>query len=358
MLRDPLGPLRVRWRDLAWLTPFLCRFALSATPSRVAAIADSLASLLQHAWSGYLPLIEACEAGDVVRISGELYVYETDGSFAGARPYHEMRRERGVSVEFLSGSQAREIEPALGSSVRHAAWLSQTRATSDPFVFTQRLADGFGRAGGTLLQARVNRLTVSQQRITALETTSGTLQVDGAVIAAGHESCDLLSPLGLHVPLRSERGHHLMLREPEVPLATPLVSGDHKFGLIPMAGGIRLVGASELARASAPADFSRIERLLGPAARLLPGLVSSPTDRWIGSRPAMPDSLPVLGYSPRWRNLLLAFGHGHLGLTLAGISGQLLAELATGRQPTADLTAFQWPRPAGETHSPTAAKLT
>jgi D-amino-acid dehydrogenase len=344
MLRDPRGPLRIRWRDLPWLTPYLYSFVRSAKPQRVNLIADSLAKLLASGWAGYFPLVEQCGAQDLLRSCGELYVYESEAAAHGAREYHEMRRTRGVSVEYLGGNEARDIEPALGSTVRSAVWLKDTIGTTNPYKFTLRLFEGFIRAGGTFTCAVVQRFEADRGALKAVHTSNGKLSIDGAVIAAGHESADLLAPLGIRVPLRAERGHHVMLQDPGVPLRTPIVSGDHRFGLIPMDDGIRLVGASELARATAPADFSRVERLLEPARELLPGLQTGTSSRWLGCRPSMPDSMPVLGTAQSLPNLLLAFGHGHLGLTLAGISGRLIADLASGQSPAQSLDAFSWPR--------------
>ena len=164
--------------------------------------------------------------------------------------------------------------------------------------------------------------------------------LDHLVIAAGAFSKRWAAALAGPVPLDSERGYHLMLAEPGIDLRTPVLSGDYRFGIVPLDGGIRIAGTAKLARIGAPPSYTRAERLLPIARRMIPGLDGENRTRWMGHRPSTPDSLPVICRSPRFPSVLLAFGHGHLGLTLGAITGRLIADIIAGRELPVDLAEY------------------
>ena len=171
-----------------------------------------------------------------------------------------------------------------------------------------------------------------------LDCELGFRDFDAVVIAAGAWSKELARQVGDRVPLDTERGYHLNLEPGEAgELRRPVMFPERGFVLAPMLDGIRLTSGVELAGLNAPPDFSRIRRLLPAAREALPGLSDRVTRQWLGYRPSTPDSLPVIGRSPRSRAVFYAFGHQHLGLTLGPITGRLIAAAVAGRQPEFDL---------------------
>jgi D-amino-acid dehydrogenase len=339
MLLDSTGPLVIRWRDLPSMLNFLMKFAGSAR--RVEQISLILGAALGSASDTYRTLLKDAGLLALIRKSGELYVYERESSYEAAKHAHELRRRRGVDVVYLSGAQARGIEPALSECVIRAVMLPDTLATVDPFLLTSSLAEHFRSAGGTVLMDDVLDIQDGPDDAVNVVTTTTNIVADGAVLAAGVESTRIARSWGLSVPLQAERGYHVMI-EGQSPLRTPVVSGDYRFGVIPLTCGTRLVGSSELASLARPPDYSRIGRLLPLARRLVPALQGHPTSVWMGARPSMPDGLPIISRSPRSNRVLFAFGHGHLGLTLAAFTGRLIRDLALTklRQPA----CFSWPR--------------
>ena len=146
--------------------------------------------------------------------------------------------------------------------------------------------------------------------------------------------------LGARIPMDSERGYHVMLSDPGIELRVPVLSGDYRFGITPMADGIRLAGTAELASLDAPPNYCRAEMMIPMAKALLPDLRVDPHDNWMGHRPSTPDSLPVVGRAPHIPEAFFAFGHGHLGLALGPITGKLIADLAAGRTPPVDMAPY------------------
>jgi D-amino-acid dehydrogenase len=161
------------------------------------------------------------------------------------------------------------------------------------------------------------------------------------VVAAGAWSHHLSSRLGDRVPLETERGYHTTLPNPGVTLNNMITSGDGHFVITPMTMGLRVGGTVELGGLKAPPNYERARKLVGVAARYLPGLNTAGGSEWMGHRPSLPDSLPVIGPSPRHRNVYYAFGHGHLGLTEAATTGRIIAQLMTGEAPGLDVSPFR-----------------
>ena len=173
------------------------------------------------------------------------------------------------------------------------------------------------------------------------------MPVGNVVVAAGVWSRRLAAMLGTKVPLEAERGYHAMFRDTGVAMNGGIISVDRHLAVTPMAEGVR--------SARSPSSRRRKRRRTRGSPRASApwrGALSGPERRrvseWVGPRPSHPDSRPAIGRSPRFPNAYFAFGHDHLGLTMGGITGRLIAELAAGRTPSVDLAPF---RPTGSEHA-------
>ena len=340
MLLDPNGPLVIRWRCLPRLAPYLVRFIAAARPDRVERISIAIAALLDEAIDAFRDLLGAAGALDAIARTGELYVYQSEAAYQGARGAHDMRRRRGVRVEALSADEVRQLVPALAPSVRRGVLLPHCMTATNPFHLTNRLVDAFRRDGGVVLRETLQDIEVAFDRGLTLLTDVGRHEIDGLVLATGAWSKRWAAKLGARIPLDSERGYHVMLRDPGVDLRVPVLSGDHRFGITPMADGIRLAGTAELASLEALPDYRRAEMMIPLAKALLPDLRVESRDNWMGHRPSTADSLPVIGCASGFPEAFFAFGHGHLGFTLGPITGRLIADLAIGRPPAVDTTPY------------------
>lgn len=341
-LLHPLGPLTIRWRYLPGLAPWLWRFLLASRRPAYEANGRALNALHQHAMAAYAPLLESAGAQGLIRRRGWLTVYESDAAFQAARPAKvELRRAMGIRTEVLDGPAVRALEPALSPAVRHGVYYPDVAQTTDPLRLVQALAADFQRHGGTILRERVRGFDRGEGGRRVVFTDAAAHAADVVVLAAGAWSRPLAQALGSRVPLDTERGYHAMLPEPEVDLQVPVISGDFHCAMVPMEGGLRVGGSVELASVDAPPNYARVDKLVSVARRTLPGLNDRGHTRWMGCRPSMPDSLPVLGRSPRDPNVYFAFGHGQVGLTNGALTGQLIAELVADRPPTLDLAPYR-----------------
>lgn len=347
MLLDPDGPLIIHWQHLSSLLPYLLRFVMAARARRVEEISIALQSILSHAMEAYRVLLAEAGASDLVWQSGELYVYERQASYDRARSGHDLRRKRGVEVVDLDPEELRRLEPSLAPIFYRGVYLPNSVQTVNPYMVTVALSENFARSGGTFIQEEVREIAMGESGPTVLITDKGKHKVDQLVIATGAFSKRWARQLAGYVPLDTERGYHLMLPKPNINLRVPLLSGDYRFGLVPMVDGVRLAGTAELATLDAPPRYARAERLLKIAERMLPDLSGEARTQWMGHRPSTPDSLPIICQSPRFSSVYLAFGHGHLGLTLGAITGRIIADLASQRIPPVslvpyDIQRFRW----------------
>ena len=338
MMLDPMHPLVVRWGHLPKALPWFVHFIKSSRRARAEAIADVRADLLGRVNASYSPLLEDAGAQGLVQNSGLLMLFESERSRADVEYGLEMRRRRGVKIEELTGDEAREMEPALGPLIQRGVFFPQVSQIVNPLRLTQTLVQHFQARGGTLRRETVKGFDFGPNGPTGVVTDVGRHDGDIMVLAAGVWSKFLARELGLRVLLEAERGYHAMLPNPGVEVRVPLVSEERHVTFGPMEDGLRMTSMAEFAAIEAPPDYARAERIFAAARELIPGLDAGGATRWMGSRPSTPDSLPLIGPSPRFANVFFAFGHGHLGLTLAALTGRIIADLIQDRRPNIDLS--------------------
>ncbi len=341
MLRDPLGPLALRWGYLPRIAPWLLRFLAASTTRRVEQISQALAALHHGSIEAYAPLVAMAGAEDMLRRTGWVCVYETESGFQGALPMLELQRRRGVRLEVLGPEELRQLEPALAPIFPRAVFYPEVAHVIDNFRFVQFLAEAFQQNGGRLLREEVRGFELGAPGPRAVLTDQGRRPCDAVVVAAGAWSKPLAAQLGSRPPLDTERGYHLQLPAPGVMPRLPVYSTERAFVCTPLETGLRLAGTVELGGLDAPPDWRRAEVLGHHARRWLPGLEAEGARRWMGFRPSMPDSLPVISTSPRHANAFFAFGHGHCGLGLAAKTGVLIADLVAGRTPAIDMAPYR-----------------
>jgi len=343
-LMNPTGPLAIRWTHLPLLAPWLVRFLRAGHPTRIRGQALALRSLVGAAMDSLMPLVAQANCAHLIRCGGTLTVYRSRDSFDRAWLAYRLRQEAGVEMELLEGAALREFEPSLSPDYGLALLVRENASTTNPHGLVTALVDSFVRAGGRLLKAEVRGFVVRNGAVSGLSTSDGEVAADKVVLAAGVQSKRLAARAGDRIPLQTERGYHLMIRDPEVVPRVALSDNEGKFAVTPMQHGLRIAGTVELASEQAAPDWRRARMLAEQARRLLPGLAAHyPEERvsmWMGHRPSTPDSLPVIGPARRVRGLFYAFGHGHTGMAGGPMTGRLVADLVAGRTPLVDLAPF------------------
>jgi D-amino-acid dehydrogenase len=343
-LSDPLGPLSVRWSYLPFIAPWLIQFIRAGRRDRVEAQAKALKALLGPAISNLGALAKAAGAEDLFHRVGHLVVYKGPESRTKDDAAWNLRRDNGVQLEELNADELRQLEPELSRDYTQGVLISTNGHLRNPGGFVKKLAEAFVRNGGRMVREKTTGFEFIDGQLTAVRTGMGTHQADRAVIAAGIWSKPLAAGLGDRMPLETERGYHIVIRDPEAMPRTPTMSGDGKFVATPMDMGLRIAGTVELAGLKAAPNWARTDNLLKQAQEMYPKLARSIPEaritRWMGHRPSFPDSLPVIDRSARSSDVFYAFGHGHTGMTGGSTTGKVVADLVAGRAPAFDLAPF------------------
>lgn len=344
-LMEPLGPLALRWRYLPVIAGWLLRYIAAGRVDRVEQQARALRDMLGRAVDNLAPLVEAAEATALLHRKGSLFVYRSPEGFATDRRGWELRARNGVAWEELDAARLRQFEPSLSSNCAYGILVRANGHTSDPFQLVTHLARHLVKQGAPIHRTTATGFALEDKRLRAIRTAEGDIPADAAVVAAGAFSRPFARQLGDRVPLETERGYHIMIRDPEIALGVPTADQEGKFMATPMVGGLRLAGTVELAGLEAPPDWQRARILLRQARSLFPALLEHyPEERlslWMGHRPALPDSLPVIDRSKRSPDVFYAFGHGHVGMASSGMTAILLADLVAGRPPRIDTAPFR-----------------
>src|SRR5947207_3101717 len=330
-LMDPLGPLALRWSYLPQILPYLVRFVRSATPEEVRAQARAMRPLVGPTVPLVRELAKMAGAEELVHQRGHLYVYRSAESLAKDAFAWALRRENGVEIGEFDDRGLRQLDRVLLRDYGRGLLVRKSGHTSNPLGLVTRLFELFRRQGGEIVAARALGFRLDGRQLTAISTDQGDVAADAAVVSAGAYSKPLATVLGDKVPLETERGYHLMIRDPEVMPRIPTADADGKFVATPMDTGLRFAGTVELAGLEAPPDWRRSRILLAQGRKMLPGLAAQHAEErlsvWMGHRPSMPDSLPVIGASRASPDVVYAFGHGHVGMTAAPMTGKIVADL-------------------------------
>jgi D-amino-acid dehydrogenase len=340
-LLDPEGPLSVRWSYAPRMLPWLLKFFKAGSLQRLPAIADAMLAVNQQSIELYRQLLAGTGEEDLVKDCLYLHVYRSaDGADPDALPWR-LRRERGVSFEFLKNGEVQELEPEISSDIKSAVVIKQQGRTVNPGRLGKVLATLAESRGARFLRGRVDRIVPDSNSGYRIDTGRGSYTTKTVVLAAGAWSLRLLSALGVQVPLEAERGYHLIFTDPGLSLSHSVLDVDHTFVTSSMEMGVRSAGTAEFAGLDAAPDYRRAHVFKGHSKALLPNLNTESAEEWMGTRPASPDSVPYIGPLPGHPGIFCGFGHGHLGLTGAPMTGRMLAALVAEEPLNVDMTPYR-----------------
>ncbi len=336
----PRGPLALPVREMATWAPFALRLLRASTPARFASGTAALSGLLAEAMPAWRRLCESMNSLHLLREDGHFIVWETAASASKGRKHWGATDIGTASVRDATPDELAAIgQLAPKAHIAGAIRFAGSGQITDLARLAQVLRSAFIAAGGVIRHARADGVyldggvayaTVDGQRLTA----------DRIIICAGAASAQLLRRTGVRFALIAERGYHIHSANSSWPEPMPPVAFEDRAMIVTrFTDGLRAASFVEFARLATPPDSGKWQKLRGHVAAL--GLAFDPSgSQWMGARPTLPDYLPVIGPSQRAPNLVYAFGHQHLGLTLAAITGEAVTALVTGRTPAVNLTPF------------------
>ncbi len=338
-LTDSKGPLVVRPGYLPKAAPWLWRWVRAGRLDRVMAISDAMRALHKDAFACWAELVGPDVFAALVRRSGQIQVWEGEGETPGAAVERQIRERHGLEAQVLTADDLQQMLPGIARTAKRGLLVPGNGYTVSPVRLVGALADALRQAGGQIVAERALKI-IPRDGGYMVMTNIANRTAPAVVVATGAWAKQVLSPLGITVPLETERGYHAMLPDPSIELRYTLSYKSRGFGITPMAEGLRAAGSVEIAGLEAAPDERRAEILAGHARALFPDLKHGTPRLWMGFRPSTPDSLPVLGDVPGRPGLFLAFGHGHFGMTGGPPSGRLVSALMTGAAPPIDPAPF------------------
>ncbi|AZQ67042.1 FAD-binding oxidoreductase [Silicimonas algicola] len=340
MLLDPNQPLFLKWGYLPRLAPWLRSYLSNGTVAGVERRAAALHPIIGDSLADHQALAQGTGAEGWIVPSDYVFLYDTRAMYEGDAFGWNIRRRHGIEWEVLEGDALRAYDPALGPRFQLAARCGDHGRIADPGRYVKDLAQHAVAQGARLVIGDATDVAREDGRVAGLRVSGETIPCDAVVLAAGAWSKGLAQKLGVTVPLESERGYHLELWEPSVMPRAPVMVASGKFVATPMEGRIRLAGVVEFGGLDAPASrapFRLLERNIRAA---MPGLTWKRTVEWMGHRPSVADSIPLIGEVPGTEGAYFGFGHDHVGLTGGPKTGQILSRLISGRRPNIDLSPY------------------
>ncbi len=328
---DPLYVLT----HLHWLISFL----VCCTPSRVTHSVDQLASLLNKTYEGLNPLLSFTKSKNLITQQGCMYVYKSLREFNAASAANQIRKDHGVEFTELNSGEVSELEPGMKMAFEKGLLFDKASQVINPQSLSTQYFQSFLANLGEHHEQEVVSVRNLDNSLEIKLGNGNKLEVEQVVVAAGAFSRNIKGSGAEHLPLDTERGYHVQYSGLQSLLNRPVSWNEAGFYATPMDQGLRIVGTVEIAGYKPDKNPNNLNYLQRKAEQMF-DLPHTPDQEWLGFRPTFPDALPAIGHSPVSKRILFAFGHHHLGLTLSGITGKLIAELANEEKPSHDIDAF------------------
>lgn len=338
---NPEGPVRISPKYAPKLTPWMMRFFMASAPSKVRKIEAMGAALCGRALADTELLLNEIGLADHLSRTGCLSLYASEREFDDDREKIEMLDRFGVEYDVLGHNALQDLEPEISNKITKTILFPNNRTVKDPVKIVQRLVEILVANGGECLQAEVTGFDHSSAG-TGLRFSNGDiLNADEIILCAGAYSARLSRLLDEPIPLETERGYSTQIMAPGISLGHSIIWPAKAFMVSPTAGGIRVGGTVEMAGLDASPNYDRAKITVKCAKEALPNLKIQETTEWMGHRPALPDTIPILSASAKTKGVFYATGHGHLGLTNAATTAHLMGQLIAGEPPDIDLTPYR-----------------
>ncbi|QYM79676.1 FAD-dependent oxidoreductase [Horticoccus luteus] len=335
-IKPRLDPTLWRW---AWL------FAQSCTPEHTRRAAPLLRDLCVAARALFGEL--AAQTGNAfeLRREGLLNLCQTEEMLE--HETHGLARlanELGVEARTIDAREAGALEPGIKMKVVGAVYFPGDAHLS-PRKFVPVMAARAREAGVAFRwETTVRGWATAGGRVTGVATSTGLLTADEYVIATGSWAGDTVTGLRLRVPMQAGKGYSLTLARPRWQLTKSLILTERRVAVTPMGETLRFGGTMEISGHDGRVRPERVEQIVAGARAFFPEMTAEDfagVKPWFGYRPVSPDGLPYIGRFGRYANLTAACGHAMLGLTMAPITGVLVADVLAGRAPRVDLAMLR-----------------
>ncbi|MDA7594238.1 FAD-binding oxidoreductase [Candidatus Pelagibacter sp.] len=337
MLLSSTGPLALKWNYVPKMVPWFLKFIKNCTTKKMMHTAKNMHQILDLALPAYDELFDEIELGGLVEKKGILYIWN-DQNLKSRELEINVRDELGVDQQEVTAKEIHDLEPNIKPIYHGGVYYQYGRHARNPKKILLKLYDLFLKKGGKFLKMNIKDISFNDEKPVIKAETQSFL-FDKIVIACGSFSKKLTDNLDEKIPLDTERGYHVHFKDCDHLLSRPVIFQNRGFGITPMEQGLRVVGTVEFGGLDNPLSKSRIKNLINNAKYMM-GDLPEHEDEWLGFRPTLPDYLPVIGPSKKYKNVFYCFGHHHLGWTLGPISGKIVSGMIAEENTNLDLKPY------------------
>lgn len=344
-LADPLGPLSIRWKYFPKAVPWLIRYLAAAwTYPQIKRTASALRTLLTNAPQLHQNMAEKAGLTEFIVRKGLLHAYLSRHEFEKDAEAWKIRHQEGVEWQELDAQALHALEPDLDRRYTFGIYVAEAGNCTNPGAYTAGLIRYACEHGAKLIHSQATGFEIVEGQLNAVLTNQGRIACSKAVIAAGSRAKELAQMAGDHVSLETERGYHAVVRDAQVGPRHSTMFSDMKVVTSSMQKGLRIAGQVEIADNDATANWKRAEIIKNHLLSIYPGLSRSLSpdsiEVWMGRRPSTPDGIPCIGPASKSKDIIHAYGHGHIGLVGSARTGRLVAQLVNGDSPEIPLSPF------------------
>lgn len=332
------GPLTINFRYLLTNLPWAINFLKNCRKDKVESIASSLSHVLQHARLTYDQIFEEVDVSQYVKNTEALYLYNTKENFYSAQYSNDLRKKNGVKMKILDSNEIKEMEPKIAPLYYKGILFEGSRHTTNPLKISQKILDTFIDRGGVFLNKKVTHIEENNDLIN-LRSENIEYNYDQIIICAGAWSKQLALMVGDNFPLDTERGYHVLFENTEKLINRPIGFSHLGFYVVQIEEGIRAAGTVEIAGLNSKPNEKRLKMIEKNTRKLLP-VLGNVKSTWLGFRPTLPDAMPIIGQSLKNKKVYYAFGHQHIGWTLAAVTGKAIQYLLDNKKLNFDLSLF------------------
>jgi len=338
MLLRKDGPLAVDFFYIIKNLPWAINFLKNCRKEKVDEIATSLTNLLKHSQLSYDEIFKDVNVKEFISHEENLYLFDTKKSFENYEYANIIRKNNNVKVRNLNKDEVKELEPNIADVYYSGQVFTGSRHTTNPLAISNKIFDKFIELGGIYINQHVKNLIQNEKNIELLMEDKK-IKFDKIIICAGAWSNQIANMLGDKFPLDTERGYHILFETNQKLINRPVAWSESGFYLIQIHNGVRAAGTVEIAGLNKPPNIKRLNMIERQSRKVLPQL-GKVQSTWMGRRPTLPDSLPIIGNSQKNNNIIYAFGHQHVGWTLGAVTGKIIDSLSRDQIPNIDISAY------------------
>ena len=337
MLLSSTGPLALKWNYVPKMVPWFLKFIRNCTTKKMMHTAKNMHQILDLALPAYDELFDEIELGGLVEKKGILYIWNNQ-SLKSRELEIKVRNDLGVDQQLVTPKEIHDLEPNIKPIYHGGVYYQHGRHARNPKKILLKLYDLFLKKDGKFLKMNIEDINFNDEK-PVIKTEIQSFLFDKIVIACGSFSKKLTDNLDERIPLDTERGYHVHFKDCDHLLSRPVIFQNRGFGITPMEQGLRVVGTVEFGGLDNPLSKSRVKNLINNAKYMM-GDLPEHEDEWLGFRPTLPDYLPVIGPSKKYKNVFYCFGHHHLGWTLGPISGKIISGMIAEENTNLDLKPY------------------